>query len=385
MSHVHQHSDDGNTSNGTSNAVAAAPGVPKEQRAAVRVGTGPDATAPVKTIPVSQQPGPGQILVKINWSGLCATDKSLLYDEWKPFGIGMEEETLGIAGHEGAGEVVAVHPDVADIWKIGDRAGVKWVVSTCRKCEFCTNGTDELQCKSQIQSGYRAAGTFQEYCLTDGRYATRIPEGVKDEEAGPIMCGGVTSYTACKRSAVRAGQWIVIVGAGGGLGHFAVQYAKALGMRVIAIDGGEEKRKLCTDLGAEHYLDFTSGQDLPAEVERLTTYGAHGSIIIAASRAAYALGPAVLRPGGTMVAVGLPTEVDVLAGAPPFLLAAKRLNVVGSITGTLKEVEEALDFCARDLVRPILTKGTLDDVDKFCKLMGAGKLPGRAVLKIAAE
>lgn len=128
------------------------------------------------------------------------------------------DATKGIAGHEGAGIVAAVHPDVSDIWKVGDRAGVKWVVSVCRNCEFCTNGIDELQCPKQLNSGFTAAGTFQEYCLTDGRYATRIPEGVQDEEAGPIMCGGVTAYTACKRSAVRPGQWVVIAGAGGGLG-----------------------------------------------------------------------------------------------------------------------------------------------------------------------
>ena len=127
--------------------------------------------------------------------------------------------TKGIAGHEGAGTVAAVHPDVADIWKVGDRAGVKWVVSVCRNCEFCTNGTDELHCPKQKNSGFSAPGTFQEYCVTDGRYCTRIPEGVTDEEAGPIMCGGVTAYTACKRSAVKPGQWMVVIGAGGGLGH----------------------------------------------------------------------------------------------------------------------------------------------------------------------
>lgn len=116
---------------------------------------------------------PGQILVKINWTGLCASDKSLIHDEWAAFGVSMSDATHGIAGHEGAGEVVAVHPDVQDQWQIGDRAGIKWVVSTCKRCEFCLNGTDELHCPKQINSGFTAAGTFQEYCLTDGRYATR--------------------------------------------------------------------------------------------------------------------------------------------------------------------------------------------------------------------
>ena len=219
--------------------------------------------------------------------------------------------------------------------------------------------------------------------LTDGRYATHIPDGVKDEEAGPIMCGGVTAYTACKRSAVRPGQWIVMIGAGGGLGHFGVQYAKAMGMRIIGIDGGAEKGKLCKDLGCEAFIDFTESKDIAAEIMKLTTYGAHGVIVFAASKGGYAMAPSLLRPGGTMVSVGLPQDPTVVAGAPPILLAMKRIQVVGSVTGTLKDVEEALDFTARGLVHPILTKGTLADVDKFCSLMAEGKLPGRAVLKVA--
>lgn len=244
------------------------------------------------------------------------------------------------------------------------------------------NGTDELHCPKQLNSGFTAAGTFAEYCLSDGRYTSKIPEGVDDAEAAPIMCGGVTAYTACKRSDVRPGQWIVLPGAGGGLGHFAVQYAKAMGMRVIAIDGGAEKGELCKKLGAEEYIDFTSTSDIAAEVMRITEYGAHGVLVTAATKEAYASAPNLLRPGGTVVAVGLPKDPTILAGAPPILMALKRLNVVGSVVGTLKDVEEALSFTARGLVHPILTKGTLDDVDKYCELMIAGKLPGRAVLKV---
>lgn len=343
--------------------------LPQEQTAAVKSGEGHDAKAPVKTIAVPQQPGPGQILLKINWTGLCASDKSLIHDEWAGFGVKMTDVTNGVAGHEGAGVVVAAHEDVSDIWKEGDRAGVKWVVSVCGKCEFCTNGTDELHCPNQKNSGFTMPGTFQEYVLTDGRYATRIPEGVSDEEAGPIMCGGVTAYVALKRSAVKPGQWIVLFGAGGGLGHFGVQYAKAMGMRVIAVDGGDDKAKLCKDLGAEGFIDFTKVDDIPAEVTRMTKYGSHGAVVYAAARGSYGAAPQCLRPGGTMVAVGLPKETDVVAGAPPLLMALKRLNIVGSVTGTLKDVEESLEFTARGLVHPILTKGTLNDVDKFMDLV----------------
>lgn len=153
-------------------------------------------------------------------------------------------------------------------------------------------------------------------------------------------------------------------------------------MRIIAIDGGAEKGELCKKLGAEEYIDFTTTKDIAAEVMRITTYGAHGVLVTAATKEAYASAPTLLRPGGTVVAVGLPKDSSVVAGAPPILMCLKRLNVVGSVTGTLRDVDECLDFTARGLVHPILTKGTLEDVDKYCELMIAGKLPGRAVLKV---
>ena len=109
-----------------------------------------------------------------------------------------------------------------------------------------------------------------------------------------------------------------------------------MGLRVIAIDGGEEKGKLCKDLGAEEYVDFTQTKDLTAEIMRITTYGAHGVIVFAATREGYAVAPHMLRPGGTVVSVGLPKDTDVMAGAPPLVLALKRIQIVGSVTGTLK-------------------------------------------------
>lgn len=155
-------------------------------------------------------------------------------------------------------------------------------------------------------------------------------------------------------------------------------------MRVIAIDGGDAKEKLCLKLGAEHFIDYAKVSDLAGEVTKITTYGAHGAIVTAAVRASYEVAPTLLRSGGTMVAVGLPPDPTVLAGAPPMLMCLKKLSIVGSVVGSLKDVEECLDFTARGLVHPILTHGKLEDLDKFCDQMIKGNLPGRAVLKIAA-
>lgn len=172
--------------------------IPNQQRAAVRQGEGEVASTAIENVEVLQ-PGFGEILVKINWTGLCGSDKSLLHDEWKDFGVTMMPQSKGIAGHEGAGVVVAVGEGMNGRWKVGDRAGVKWIARTCGECEFCLNGVDEVHCIKQTNSGFSTPGTFQEYVLADGRYTSKIPDGVLDEEAGPIMCGGVTAYTACKR------------------------------------------------------------------------------------------------------------------------------------------------------------------------------------------
>jgi propanol-preferring alcohol dehydrogenase len=157
-----------------------------------------------------------------------------------------------------------------------------------------------------------------------------------------------------------------------------------MGMRVIAIDGGDAKRDLCLKLGAEKFIDYTSTSDITSEIMKITTYGAHGVIVFAATKAGYEQAPKLLRPGGTMVCVGLPKDPSVIAGADPMTMVLKKLNIVGSVVGTLKDVEEALDFTARGLVKPILTHGGMEDITRLCADMNAGKLAGRAVIKIAA-
>ncbi|OQV06984.1 Alcohol dehydrogenase GroES-like domain-containing protein [Cladophialophora immunda] len=359
------------------------PQIPARQTAAVREGSGTSAKVVLKEIDVPK-PGPGEILVKINWSGLCASDNALVYDDWKDFGYCMQDAAHGIVGHEGAGVVVAIGEGSDNRWKIGDRAGIKWVYSTCGECEYCTNGSDECHCAKQKNPGFSVPGTFQEYALADSRYTTKLPDGVLDEEAGPLMCGGVTGFTACKRSGVKPGQWLVILGAGGGLGHLALQYAKAMGMRVIGIDEGDDKAALCKSLGVDAFFDFTKTKDIPAKVMELTTYGAHAVLCFAASQQAYTSAPDYVRVGGAVIVVGLPKDSSTIAGAPPIVFTGKRLRLEGNVTGTLKDVEEALDYTVRGLVHPILTKGTLADVEHYCKMLQQSKISGRAVIKVSS-
>ncbi|KAF5981984.1 alcohol dehydrogenase V [Fusarium bulbicola] len=191
----------------------------------------------------------------------------------------------------------------------------------------------------------------------------KIPDGVTDEEAGPIMCGVFSACAACKRTAVKPGEWLVILGASGGVGHFALQSAKAMG------------------LGADTFID--SSKDVVAEVMRITTCGAHGVLVATPSKEAYDIALRTLRIRGTMVALGIPKTPAVMAGSPAALIIGKKLNIVGSLVGTKREADEALDFAARGLIRPVLTKGTLHDIDRFCDMLEEGSLPGRAVIKVS--
>lgn len=196
------------------------------QKAAVTKVDGTNVTTTVEEIPVPEL-RPGQIIVKISWSGLCYNDVGLMRNYWpnSPGARLYHESAHGISGHEGVGSVVAIAEGIANesLWSIGDRVGIKWVASVCRRCEFCTNGRDEVNCQQALYSGFSTPGTFQQYVATDARFALKIPVGVSDEEAAPLLCSGLTSYVATKRSKVQTGQWIVYLGGGGAAGHVSNQ------------------------------------------------------------------------------------------------------------------------------------------------------------------
>jgi alcohol dehydrogenase, propanol-preferring len=171
----------------------------------------------IKEVPVPELKA-GQILVRINSSGLCNNDVALMRNYWSHFPF--QSLGQGIAGHEGVGDVVAIADDVVDecLWSLGDRVGIKWITSVCHECEFCTSG-NEVNCPKLVYSGFTTPGTFQQYVATDARTALRIPDGISDEAAASMLCGGLTSYVAIKKSQVPPGKWIVLLGAGGGAGH----------------------------------------------------------------------------------------------------------------------------------------------------------------------
>lgn len=323
----------------------------------------------VRELPVPA-PGPGQALVQIIASGVCHTDLHAADGDWpvKP--------TLPFTpGHEGAGVVVALGPGVTHL-KVGDRVGIAWLHNACGHCEFCLSGWETL-CPEQNNSGYSVNGSFAEYALAEADYLGRIPESLSFVDAAPILCAGVTTYKGLKQTDTRPGEWVVISGAGG-LGHVAIQYARAMGLHVAAVDLGPEKMALARQLGAEITIDARN-QDPPTEIQKQIG-GAHGVLVTAVSTIAFKQAIGMLRRGGTCVLNGLPP------GDFPVSIFDMVLNgytLRGSIVGTRKDLEEALAFAADGKVKATIETLPLESINDVFSRLKTGRVNGRVVLGIA--
>jgi len=252
--------------------------IPKIQSAAVVASIG----APIEIKhdhPVKQasELAPGECLVKMEYTGVCHTDLHAKKGDWPA-----KPNNPLIGGHEGVGVIVAIganseRPPVA----VGDRVGIKWLANSCLDCEFCRKGFEQNCVRAQL-SGYTVDGTFSQYVVSYVHHVTKIPEGFDSAAAASILCAGVTVYRALKNSNAHIGDFIVLPGAGGGLGHLAVQYAVNMGLRVIAIDTGAEKHKLVMSLGAEKWIDFKESKDIVKDIKDATGgFGAHAALVTA--------------------------------------------------------------------------------------------------------
>lgn len=226
-----------------------------------------------------------------------------------------------IVGHEGVGVVVSAGPD-SDSSLVGARVGVKWLHNACGKCSLCKKGRGN-NCAAQTNTGKHVPGTLAQYVVAAAAHVSRIPEGLASEVAAPLLCAGLTMAGALARlDSQEAGDWVVISGSGGGLGHVGVQLAAKRGLRVVAVDAGEPKRALSLKCGAEAFLDFKA-DDVAAEVKKLTGgEGAHAVIVVPGDAGAFEAAPGLVRNGGTIVGVGLPpNDFNIPLGAS--LLSAR--------------------------------------------------------------
>jgi propanol-preferring alcohol dehydrogenase len=215
-------------------------------------------------------PGASQILVKTEACGVCHTDLHAAHGDWP-----VKPTLPFIPGHEAIGLVAAVGSGVT-IVKEGDRVGVPWLYSACGHCEYCLRGWETVCAQAQF-GGYTVNGGFAEYIIADPNYVAHVPAGLTAVEAAPLVCAGITTYKGIKQTGARPGEWIAISGAGG-LGHLAIQYAKAMGLLVCAIDIDDGKLAHATRLGADFVINAKTG-DPAAAVKKATGGGAHGVLI----------------------------------------------------------------------------------------------------------
>jgi len=317
-------------------------------------------------------PGPGQVLVEVAASGVCHTDLHAAEGDWP-----VKPTVPFIPGHEGAGFVAALGPGVKHL-KEGDRVGIAWLHSACGYCEFCLSGWETL-CLAQQNSGYSVNGSFAQFALGQADYLGRIPDKLSFIDAAPILCAGVTTYKGLKETKARPGEWVVISGVGG-LGHVAVQYAKAMGLHVVAIDIGPDKMKLARSLGAELTVD--AKEEDPVQAIQKQIGGAHGVLVTAVSLPAFKQAIGMLRRGGTCVLNGLPPGEFPIS---IFDLVLNGQTVRGSIVGTRKDLEEALQFAADGKVKATIEQQPLGSINDIFDRLKQGKVNGRIVLDIASE
>ena len=325
----------------------------------------------VEEIPVPT-PAAGEVLVKVRSTGVCHTDLHAADGDWP-----VKPTVPFVPGHEGAGIVAALGSGVKSL-KEGDPVGIAWLHDACGECEFCITGWETL-CSAQHNSGYSVNGSFAEYALGSAAYVARLPERVDFAAMAPILCAGVTTYKGIKETEARPGEWIAISGVGG-LGHVAIQYARAMGLHVAALDVSEEKLGLARTLGADLAVDARQ----PDAVERVlqaTGGGAHGVLVTAVSPVAFQQALRLARRKGTVSLVGLPPG-DFQTSI--FDVVLKRITLRGSIVGTREDLAEAVAFAAEGKVRAHIHRARLEDINQVFADLRAGRVDGRIVLDISA-
>ncbi|NBC26501.1 MAG: alcohol dehydrogenase AdhP [Bacteroidetes bacterium] len=340
--------------------------LPKTMRAAVAHNFG-DALN-IEEVPV-KEPGDNEILVKVKASGVCHTDLHAIDGDWP-----VKPKLPLIPGHEGVGYVAAAGKNVTNV-KEGDAVGVPWLYSACGTCEHCITGWETL-CESQENAGYSVDGGYAEYVIADPKYVGHLSSNVNFTEIAPILCAGVTVYKGLKETETKPGEWVAISGIGG-LGHLAVQYAKAMGMHVAAIDIADDKLKLAKKLGAD--LTVNAMEEDPGSYLKKETGGMHGALVTAVAPQAFSQALSTLRRKGTLALNGLPPgsfDLDI------FNAVLNRITIRGSIVGTRKDLQESIDFATEGKVKASVHAADLDSINSVLDDMRANKIDGRMVLNI---
>jgi alcohol dehydrogenase, propanol-preferring len=318
-------------------------------------------------VPVPR-PGLGQVLVKIEASGLCHTDIHAARGDWP-----VKPKMPLVPGHEGVGTIVAVGDGDLPVG-VGDRVALPWLGRACGHCRYCITGW-ETYCVTPEFMGYTIDGSYAEFAIGYASHVVKVPDGVSSFDAAPITCAGVTTYKGLKVARPQPGETAMIVGIGG-LGHLALQYAKIFGTRTVAVDVEDEKLQLAKDLGADHVIDARGDQ--LAETQALG--GVDVAVVTVPSPAAMRAAHASLNPNGRLVLIGLPADNKL--ELPVFETVLRGISVIGSLVGTRNDLAECFQMHAEGRTRVIAESRQLEDVNECFEEVLAGRVPARLVFDL---
>jgi alcohol dehydrogenase, propanol-preferring len=325
--------------------------------------------APLTVEDVPRRPlAAGQVLVKVEASGLCHTDIHAAHGDWP-----VKPSPPFVPGHEGVGIVVELGPGVVEV-AVGDRVAMPWLGYACGTCDYCVSGWETL-CESQENMGYSIDGGFGEYAVAYARYVVQVPAGIDPLDAAPLTCAGVTTYKAIKVAGTRSSDLVAVFGVGG-LGHLAIQYAAIAGGRVIAVDLVDEKLELARELGAEFTVNAATS-DPVEEIKALG--GADQAIALAVSPRAFEQAYGTLRRGGKLVFVALPADNQV--SLPIFETVLNGITIIGSIVGTRADLREVFELHGAGKTKVIREVRRLDDVNEAMSDVEAGRVAARIVFQ----
>ena len=311
---------------------------------------------------------PGQVLVKVEASGLCHTDIHAARGDWP-----VKPTPPFIPGHEGVGIVVELGPGVFEV-AVGDRVAMPWLGYACGSCDYCVSGWETL-CHEQENMGYSINGGFGEYAVAYGRYVVNVPDGIDPFDAAPLTCAGVTTYKAIKVAGTRSSDLVAVFGVGG-LGHLAIQYAAIAGGRVVAVDLIDEKLALARELGAEFTVNAAE-QDPVEAIQALG--GADQAIALAVSPRAFEQAYGSLRRGGKLVFVALPADNEVTL--PIFETVLNGITIAGSIVGTRADLREVFELHAAGRTHVTREVRPLEHVNESIADVEAGRVTARVVFQ----
>jgi propanol-preferring alcohol dehydrogenase len=316
-------------------------------------------------------PGVGEVVVRMEASGLCHTDIHAAHGDWP-----VKPTPPFVPGHEGVGVVVKAGPGVTRV-REGDRVALPWLGYACGTCEYCVSGWETL-CEQQLNTGYSIDGSHAEYASASAAYLGIVPPGLDPFDAAPLTCAGVTTYKAVKLSGARSSDLVAVFGIGG-LGHMALQYAKIAGATVVAVDVTEEKLAMARGLGADYTVN-ASQEDPVAAIKRLG--GADAAIALAVSPRAFEQAFASLRRRGTLVFVALPADNAV--SLPIFETVLNGITVVGSIVGTRRDLAEVFELHALGRTRVVRETRPLSSINDSIADVLRGRTSARIVFDLRA-